>query len=611
VSFEPTPEQARAVHTLIGELCISAGAGSGKTRVLAERFVAAVDPRASVERWAPAGVGEVLIVTFTEKAAGEIAERVRRVLIEHGLIEQARRVDEAWISTIHGLCSRLLRAHALEGGLDPGFAVISTAEAGALREEVFEQLLRERIADRSAAQLVATYGVGPTAELAGALHDRLRAMGAVTADVTVEAAEDPRAVLDAARAAARTWARRLAAHPTPGVTLSRLVSEATDAAEELDALAAATSAEELVGREVLRVVHALTLKGNVGGAKDIADACRAERASLLDRAVLLVAAPLERALVELTAEFGVRFDETKTARSVVDYEDLQLRTVDLFHSAPGLARRYRALFRLVMIDEFQDTNEVQTSLADLLADGDLCTVGDEQQSIYSFRYADVEVYRAHTARMLASGAATAHLAANFRSHEGVLAFVNTVFADPALFGSQGFLRLEHGRDESSVAAPLRPDAPRVELIAVHCGGRGMSAGRAVEADAVAARLRELVDDGVPQGDIAVLLRAMTHADTYAAALHRHGLDYTIVAGGSFFDRTEVAAVGGGGGARRPPPPPPAGIPARRLQPTRRRGVRACARLGPGRPVERRAHPPADGGRPRSALARPRRGRARS
>jgi ATP-dependent helicase/nuclease subunit A len=548
--FEPTPEQARAISTLAGELCISAGAGSGKTRVLAERFVAAVRPDSQVAGWEPADVGEVLSVTFTDKAAGEIAERVRRVLIEYGLIEMARRVDEAWISTIHGLCTRLLRTHALEAGLDPGFSVISTADAGALREEVLEDLLRDRIADKTAQRIVATYGVGAVFELVGALYDRLRAMGAAAADAAVEETPDPRQVLDAAGVAVRAWRTRLAEWPTPGVTLERIATSVADAEEELAALAATARIDGVaydagttadLGRDVLGVLHRLTLKGNVGKAKDLLDECRAERHALIDRAVLTVAAPLERTLVALTDEFAERFDTAKAARSQLDYEDLQLKAVALLSADHGPAARYRALFRMVMVDEFQDTNEVQTRLADLLTDGDLCTVGDARQSIYSFRYADVDVYRRHTEKMIASGAATAELAANFRSHGDVLAFVNAVFGHPALFGD-ALLRLEHGRDEAAAPSPLPPGAPRVELMAVDNHDRSAAQARESEAEAVAGRLRALVDSGVHQGDIVVLLRAMTHADEYAAALARHDLDYTIVAGGSFFGRPEVEAV---------------------------------------------------------------------
>jgi ATP-dependent helicase/nuclease subunit A len=546
--FTPTPEQARAIASLAGELCISAGAGSGKTRVLAERFVAAVRPDSQVAGWDPAEVGEVLTVTFTDRAAGEIAERVRRVLIEHGLVEKARRVDEAWISTIHGLCTRLLRTHALEAGLDPHFTVIPPAEAGALREEVFEALLRDRIADGTAAGIVATYGIGAASDLVGALYDRLRAMGASVADVAVEEAPDPREVIRDAQDAVRAWRARLAGWPAPGATLQRIAASVADAQEELDALAAtargdadAAHADEQLGRDVLGVLHRLTLKGNVGKAKDMLDGCRAERHALIDQAVLTVAVPLERTLVALTGEFEVRFDAAKTSRSQLDYDDLQSKAVAMLSADHGPAERYRALFRMVMIDEFQDTNEVQTRLADLLTDGDLCTVGDARQSIYSFRYADVDVYRRHTEKMIAAGAATAELAANFRSHGDLLAFVNAVFGHPALFG-EALLRLRHGRDEAAAPRLLPPGAPRVELFAVDSRDRSTAEARDSEADALARRLRALVDSGVHQGDIVVLLRAMTHADEYAAALARHDLDYMIVAGGSFFGRPEIEAV---------------------------------------------------------------------
>jgi ATP-dependent helicase/nuclease subunit A len=176
--FIPTGEQAKAIRTLARQVCISAGAGSGKTRVLAERFVAAVDPSGPVADWVPADIRQALTVTFTDKAAGEIAERVRRVLLEHGLVSEARRVDEAWISTIHGLCTRLLRAHALEAGLDPRFAVISAVDAGALREEVLEALLRDELATGRASALVAAYGAAGVSDMIQSVHDHLRAMGA-------------------------------------------------------------------------------------------------------------------------------------------------------------------------------------------------------------------------------------------------------------------------------------------------------------------------------------------------------------------------------------------------------------------------------------------------
>jgi ATP-dependent helicase/nuclease subunit A len=540
--FVPTEEQARAISTLARQVCISAGAGSGKTRVLAERFVAAVDPSEPVRGWTPVDVTRALTVTFTDKAAGEIAERVRRVFLEHGLVAEARRVDEAWISTIHGLCTRLLRSHAIEAGLDPGFAVISAVDAGALREEVLEGLLRDELAAGRATGLVAAYGAAGVADLVESVYDRLRAMGAECDAVTLDDPECACTVLDDAIVAVAGWAARLSEHDSQGKTLQRIVTSATATGVALRALRDHGPADptELAG-ETLHLLHRSKLPLSVGGAKELVLDCADERSGLIDRAVRVLTVPLSAALLELVRAFGQRYSAAKGERGALDFEDLQIRCVELLSTPDGPAARYRELFRLVMIDEFQDTNEVQAALADRLADGTLCTVGDERQSIYGFRYADVDVYRRHTERMLAEGAEPARLAANFRSHGDILAFVNEVFSHETLFG-QGFLRLEHGRDETS-APPVRPEGePRVELMLVGREGRSGVDARAVEAEAVARRLRELIDAGVPQGDIVLLMRALTHADTYAAALRRHDVDYTVVAGGSFFGRPEVEAV---------------------------------------------------------------------
>ncbi len=541
MAFTPTPEQALAIRTLRQPLSISAGAGSGKTRVLAERFVAAADPSGPVEGWEPIQVDQALTVTFTEKAAGEIAERVRRVFLEHGLVTEARRVDESWISTIHGLCSRLLRTHALEAGLDPQFGVITTVEAGALREEVFEGLLSEELASGRLRDLVAVYGVGGVEDQVSAVHDRLRAMGAGPDAIETEDSADPEAVHGRAVGSVDDWLERLRSFPGPGKTLLGCIDGLVRCAETLRALRASEpcNPRDLAGG-TLDALLALRLSRGVGGAKELVVEVIEEREELLDAAVRAIAVPLALDLIALVKAFSERYEAAKAERGVLDFEDLQLRTVALLRNPRGPAAKYRDLFRLVMIDEFQDTNEVQTALADLLSDGTLCTVGDERQSIYGFRYADVGVYRRHTAAMAAQGAATVGLAKNFRSHGDVLAFVNGVFGSAALFGD-GFLRLEHGRDEGSAPALLASEEPRVEVVLVQRGRRA-SVARSVETEAVARRLRQMADAGVAQGDMVVLLRAMTHADEYAAALRRHGLDYTIVAGGSFFGRPEVEAV---------------------------------------------------------------------
>src|SRR5918996_5253478 len=137
-----TPEQARAVERRDASLLVRAGAGTGKTAVLVERFVQAV-----AEDGTP--VESILAITFTEKAAAEMKTRVRRRFLELGRRADARAAENAWISTIHGLCARILRAHALSAGIDPDFRVLDQVEADRLGFEAFDGALEEFMADGS------------------------------------------------------------------------------------------------------------------------------------------------------------------------------------------------------------------------------------------------------------------------------------------------------------------------------------------------------------------------------------------------------------------------------------------------------------------------------
>ena len=129
-----TDEQTAAVERRDGPLLLSASAGSGKTSVLVERFVRSVVE----DDLRPA---QVLAITFTDKAAGELRSRVRSRLLELGERERARDTEAAWIMTFHGFCARVLRAHAVAAGLDPAFAVLDEPGARALRREAFDAAL--------------------------------------------------------------------------------------------------------------------------------------------------------------------------------------------------------------------------------------------------------------------------------------------------------------------------------------------------------------------------------------------------------------------------------------------------------------------------------------
>ncbi|HZO10385.1 MAG TPA: UvrD-helicase domain-containing protein, partial [Myxococcota bacterium] len=172
---ELTPEQRRAVERRDGSLLVRAGAGTGKTTVLVERFVEAV-----VEE--EVAVDAVLAITFTEKAAAEMKNRVRRRFLELGRREDARAAESAWVSTIHGLCARMLRAHALSAGIDPAFRVLDELEAERIAADAFDGALEEFMGvagepDPDRIEMVAAYTPDRLRDMVRTAYSNLRSRG--------------------------------------------------------------------------------------------------------------------------------------------------------------------------------------------------------------------------------------------------------------------------------------------------------------------------------------------------------------------------------------------------------------------------------------------------
>ncbi|HEU0303945.1 MAG TPA: UvrD-helicase domain-containing protein, partial [Gaiellaceae bacterium] len=166
----PNPEQAAAIGAA-GTVFVSAGAGTGKTTVIVERFLRAVESGVDV--------GSILVVTFTERAAGELRSRIRARLTQAGRIDLARELDGAWISTIHGFCHRLLRSYPAAAGVDPRFRVLDESQASVLRSESFDAALEEFCSGEhpDRVRLLATYGAGGLRRMLGGVAETLRAAG--------------------------------------------------------------------------------------------------------------------------------------------------------------------------------------------------------------------------------------------------------------------------------------------------------------------------------------------------------------------------------------------------------------------------------------------------
>ena len=515
-----TPAQIEAIGRRDGDLFLDAAAGSGKTAVLVERFAQAV-LQDGID------VGAILTITFTDKAAAEMRERIRSRLQELGAPGAARATEGAFVSTIHGFCSRVLRAHALAAGIDPAFTVLDELDAGRLADAAFERaLVALAEAEPGAVELISSYGAWDLSGTTQAVYAELRSRGQRAPRLpALPPAPDLEQARGELRAAAAAAAAELGAIAEP----SARVVEALGRVERLMVL---LSEREPWPGQLSRV----RLPGGNGAALSTTVCVGYGEALARFRAAAEhgCAARATAFLDELLARFGAEYERRKRDRSGLDFEDLELLCRDLLRSDVELRDRYRSRFERVMVDELQDTNAVQLELIELVSSDNLFTVGDAQQSIYGFRHADVELFQRRGERLDAEGS-RATLRTNFRSRPEIIEVINRVFE-----GELGdrFTPLVAGRD----AEPAE-DA-RVELLVADKGAEWTSEGlsapwRVAEARALAARVHELVVGGVAPGQIVVLTRAATDMRAYERALEERGVPTYMVGGRGYWAHPQV------------------------------------------------------------------------
>ena len=512
-----TAEQAAAIDRRTGAFALAAAAGSGKTSVLVERYV-----RAVVEDGvAPS---RILAITFTERAAGELRERVRRRLVDDGRREAARESAAAFVSTFHGFCARLLRGHAVLAGLPAAFSLLGDAQALTLREAAFDETLADWLDDPAALALAASFGVDELRAAVGSVYDELRSRGQRTPTLP-----PPRPRHDAVAAGARLAAASatLAAELGP------------DAPVLLGDCAALAAADALP--EPLRV-RELALGGRLAANASAADAYERARAEFEEACADAIGAPAIELLGALLRAFGERYEQRKRERGALDFDDLELEAGALLAAHDELRAQWSQRFELIMVDELQDTNARQLALLAALDRENLFTVGDELQAIYGFRHADVGLFRARFDELDAAGCASA-LSANFRARPALLDAVNAVFAQR--FGAR-FRPLVAGR-----AAEAATDEPIVELLIADSDGwegheelLGVELApaplwRRAEARLLARRIDELIRAGTAAEDIAILFRAGGAVRVYETALADLGHATLTAAGGGFYERPEV------------------------------------------------------------------------
>ena len=550
MSKNPTPEQALAINTIKSNVSLLAGAGSGKTYVLMKRFVQILRADLSVNPT------NIVAITFTRKAADEIKGRVRQAVSE--CVEQAQtdlerlrwqehlqKVESAPISTIHSLCSRILRDNPVETQLDPEFTILEDFEAQDFFKETLQQFLRKNIKENAALRrLVQTYGVNSFVNQVTALGDKLSELVREDnlAEPYLKAKEELPALQQKLFAAVREVieAREALGAKTKG---RQTLTEAAGLLDEMQ-------------KQLLAPEPDCSLLDASGVVKVSGKALAAELTNLKNlrqklNNVLLNAkgCDLVQDWLAVLQEFYAGLNARKQENNVLFNDDLDLLAIEHLQKNEALRQKYQERYKYIMVDEFQDTNERQRQLIYLLCgnklDGknNLFIVGDVKQSIYRFRHADVSVFNKVKEDIAQNAGQNLGMKTNFRSTQSIVESCNTAFCQLMDLPKEEIC-LEHHEGANTGGA-------KVCLLQVPYKSKDDDLGAKEdkwqkEAEAIAAYLQQELPKVEPQlrpgASKAILLRAMTHCEILRQTLQGYGINCVVVKGKGFYEQQEVLDI---------------------------------------------------------------------
>ena len=553
-----TIEQEKAAYAS-GSVAVTAGAGTGKTHMLTERYLHFLrDP----QRLSPL---QIVAVTFTDKAATELRSRIRQAVTQEmgDSLEILAELEAAQISTFHSLATRICQEHPESAHVPPDFTVQDAIESSLWQAEHFDNAL---------AQLPARlYEAVPFSLMQSVLQVLLA---------------DP---LTAEQALARDRADWLPALETFRETLLADLSEQIEwrsACAELNQIGGpAGDKREIVREEALAIASAFESTGDIaylealiklslaGGSKQkwpdlesfnaIKDAVNALK-KIAKEAIKVLEALVPNKYDDLTEGMLPMVREAfalvrgylqsiKYQQRILDFNDLEVHALKAL-SDPAVAQYYAQRWQVFLIDEFQDTNPTQGKLLELLtANATVTIVGDRKQSIYGFRRADTAVFEQWQNRIHPGDSAPVELSKSFRTHRALMTQINQVF-EPVL--AQMHQPLEAHREEALLPTPeiqlhtvVVDDAQKEDDTL----DTNIDACRLVEAQKIADLVQSMLIDApiqvhdkasnqlrlIEPRDIAILGRTWGPLELYSNALSARGIPVLQAGGGSLLDTREA------------------------------------------------------------------------
>ncbi|HEY9868145.1 MAG TPA: UvrD-helicase domain-containing protein [Candidatus Obscuribacterales bacterium] len=597
-----TEQQRRAVSSTQAHVLVSAGAGSGKTHVLVERYIEILrnSPRLSAT--------DLIAVTYTKKAAQEMRNRLKARMEELvkssvSVEEKARwaqlrsEVDSARIGTIHSLCESILKTFPAESRVDPQFQVLDDLEGAELLESSINEALAGLAGnDAGVTELVLSYPVETVKDWVVTLikssiqyKEALAAMPGLSDEQLTEHVERLLLSISSSRVeevlADCRWEEALAfleeTHLPEGNNLEPQRREVLERAREAERM------RDDLRQCVTCLKNAAAVINLKVGKKDelsrqVKQALRTLRSAIRDRLDDLPEQVNDedrkafshiRALVSLTQAALEKYEHGKNAAQKLDFNDLIRRTHELLSGAGSVARSYfNEHIAAILVDEFQDTNTMQAGILALLAGTDtrLFLIGDDKQSIYKFQGADVATFNQWKRHFqggsdpeqtdgrppgLSGDFALESLDRSFRSHPGIVGFVNAVFEKLLASGDAAVPSYEACHQALEPHRQDAGDEPRVEVVVFDAadenGKTDSRRSKALEASAVAAWIQEKIAKGAPvleksgvsraidYGDFAILVQRNDDLEAFEKELARAGIPYVAMGGAGFLDRQEV------------------------------------------------------------------------
>ncbi|ODS34003.1 MAG: helicase [Candidatus Scalindua rubra] len=642
------------------DICVVAGPGSGKTRVLVERFSNLV-----TEHKTP--INEILTLTFTEKAANEMKIRAASLFEQKGMEKERQEIEFAYLSTIHSFCARLLRENAIEAGINPQFRVMDELEAGRLKEQTLEDTLKKWAEEKSLdtflneifwkqtdskksrlksfkENLILLYekirnACVPISETVNTKdlsfniinsHNEIEKLINEISEIRSEkklpdkTSEKVECVLEQWNASNlqnnidELYKGKEKHCPfSPPSRPAKPFGRAQGGSKNFHSVTSPSSPPSEGGERgkvksngilpnikqpskmdnftlsLLNKVKGIHSVINLTVSKDVKQPLGALREGLKTLIGLLAedySTSIKMMLRDFLVNFNIAYSERKKAESLIDFTDLEVKTIELLENKKYIADEIKQKFKYILVDEFQDISRLQKTIIDLIrSKNNLFIVGDEKQSIYGFRNADVEIFQ--DIQKDADPESLISLNENFRSRPQILDFINHIFdglwsdnstsqdkecnekkdasnrsitSEYPLDSTSTLSPPSQGGDEGVVVNPstnstqqLKAGAefsnkslPSIEIIVAE--GKDKTQARKWESMEIAKRIKEIVEKGeikitnkkeqernISYRDFAILFRSTTDIKLYEHSLSHLDVPYYVISGRGFFNTTEI------------------------------------------------------------------------